>query len=170
MKTNIIFLDIDGVLNSERSIGRLDPIPIKRIANLCKNTNSKVIISSSWRWATWETTYSELNRHLELRPILKYCIGQTPRFKVLKNRGDEIEFVKAYLYDEKNILEGQYYNIELLFELDVQDRYVFGNYLIIDDEKYGLENSIRDLLLVSNYTGFTIANYEEAKKRLLRRS
>lgn len=65
---NIIFLDIDGVLNHElwyeqldkmdisrkdpnlsREDKDIDPSKIKLLNDLCKTTKSKVVISSSWR-------------------------------------------------------------------------------------------------------------------------
>lgn len=60
----IIFLDIDGVLNSTRScvanggFGRifdhdswkeLDPVAVKLIAHVAKETGAEVVLSSSWR-------------------------------------------------------------------------------------------------------------------------
>lgn len=52
----ILFLDIDGVLNSLSSVlalgdpnHHLDPVCIKLIERLCKETDAKIVISSAWR-------------------------------------------------------------------------------------------------------------------------
>ena len=50
----IIFLDIDGVLNSEtydknRTAGAIDPECAKRLNRIIKETNADIVISSSWK-------------------------------------------------------------------------------------------------------------------------
>lgn len=54
--TPIVFLDIDGVLNSLGSVLalgnpslHLDPVSIGLVARLCKETDAKIVVSSSWR-------------------------------------------------------------------------------------------------------------------------
>ena len=66
MKNNIIFLDVDGVLNSHLYVEQykdkrgewlnlsqreqnLDPKAVKMLDQLCKDTNSKIVLSSTWR-------------------------------------------------------------------------------------------------------------------------
>lgn len=70
MKSSVIFLDIDGVLNSKKYctemfektrrckledlkpnslIREMDPEIIKRVAKLASETNSSVVLSSSWK-------------------------------------------------------------------------------------------------------------------------
>lgn len=57
---NIIFLDVDGVLNSARSFtaykdrednicDALDPIAVEMIKLLCKECNAKIVWCSTWR-------------------------------------------------------------------------------------------------------------------------
>ena len=53
---NIIFLDIDGVLNNLGSVAAfgnpskyLDPVSIGLIAKLCEQAPAQIVISSSWR-------------------------------------------------------------------------------------------------------------------------
>jgi len=52
--TNIIFLDVDGVLNSAESIGKrgvhLDAVKVALVRKICQKTNARVVISSSWRY------------------------------------------------------------------------------------------------------------------------
>lgn len=60
----ILFLDFDGVLNSERTFqalggypddfrpaerAKFDPVAIALIAKLCRETGAKIVVSSAWR-------------------------------------------------------------------------------------------------------------------------
>lgn len=58
MKNRIIFLDIDGVLNSQdwfcsddpnRGKGNFDPIAINRLNWVIEETDAKIVLSTSWR-------------------------------------------------------------------------------------------------------------------------
>lgn len=59
MAAKLIFLDIDGVLNSIRSAaafstplrGDLDPVAVRLLANLQRSTKAEIVISSTWRKA-----------------------------------------------------------------------------------------------------------------------
>lgn len=54
---NVIFLDIDGVLTTARTsiayneacIKTLDPVSVKMIASICRQSNMKICICSNWR-------------------------------------------------------------------------------------------------------------------------
>ena len=72
---NIIFLDIDGVLNNKdtfitqekcfvetgKELLEIDPVMVKRLAQIVKRTNSQIVISSSWRCG-WEPKYEKCSR------------------------------------------------------------------------------------------------------------
>jgi hypothetical protein len=52
----VLFLDIDGVLNSLGSVlalgdpsHHLDPVSIGLLARVCKETDAQIVVSSSWR-------------------------------------------------------------------------------------------------------------------------
>lgn len=50
----IIFLDIDGVLNTHKSIGRfgfdfIDHILVALVARIIEETQAKIVLSSTWR-------------------------------------------------------------------------------------------------------------------------
>lgn len=102
-----LFLDIDGVLNSTRSvvsinpndtalwlhrnlkhreieIKRLDPVALGLIRNLCAETNTEIVLSSSWRIGLGSVI--ELATTLDL-PI----VSTTPILGGDRCRGDEIE-------------------------------------------------------------------------------
>lgn len=101
---NIVFLDIDGVLNyTEWYIyprnelkSDLDPFCIERIKVLCRITNSKIVISSDWRYSTGYKKLLKDNDFIEL------IIDKTPEhmFDVSqedKSRGSEIQHWMIYL-------------------------------------------------------------------------
>lgn len=77
---NIVFLDIDVVLNyTEWYIcprnelkSDLDPFCIERIKVLCRITNSKIVISSDWRYSTGYKKLLKDNDFIEL------IIDETP--------------------------------------------------------------------------------------------
>ena len=102
----VIFLDIDGVLNSEDYAKRyhkehlrekgyhifVDPDAVELVKELCEETNCKIIISSSWRGFTLKDTIADLNGYRDLQPLTKYIIGVTPR-SAERHRGKEIEML-----------------------------------------------------------------------------
>ena len=58
----IIFLDIDGVLNEEKSRSRclgykgIDDKKVENLANIVKATNAKIVLISTWK-DDWRKTY-----------------------------------------------------------------------------------------------------------------
>lgn len=93
----VLFLDVDGVLNSTRSAVGLGGIPhdtapeqmglfdltaLGLIRNLCKETGASIVLSSTWRLSRNPV---EMGRALSL-PI----IDKTPHFGYSKCRGTEI--------------------------------------------------------------------------------
>lgn len=50
---NIIFLDVDGVLNSERSLkanqGYIDPAAVENLKTIVDATGARIVLTSSWR-------------------------------------------------------------------------------------------------------------------------
>lgn len=87
----IVFLDIDGVLNSEDFYRRHDPIPsppldpvaIARLDRLCAASGAAVVLSTAWRGEP------RLLGWLRERGFHGVIIGQTPRLGRVE-RGDEI--------------------------------------------------------------------------------
>jgi hypothetical protein len=153
---NIIFLDIDGVLNCElhyqsknfadhkitKKEGKLDyykiqicPERISWFNDLCKENNCVVVISSIWRMGkTIE----------ELQEVMNYCggtfkvIGKTPHTGY--ERGTEIS-----KWLEENIkpdTHGCHY-------------FDFHSYAIIDDDSDMLLNQRNHFFQTDNYSGLT---------------
>lgn len=92
----IIFLDIDGVLNSGEYVRKnnirglmgtegIDPEAVTRLNQIVEATGAVVVVSSSWRFGTPLPT---LDHYLTKRGFLGYIIGATPVLP--SERGDEI--------------------------------------------------------------------------------
>lgn len=67
---NIIFLDIDGVLNNYSLIRNygldyIDNEMVKILKHIVENTNSKIVLSSTWRLKTKDKLLVESNLALE---------------------------------------------------------------------------------------------------------
>ncbi len=153
---NIIFLDIDGVLNCELFFAgrskqceeeisdRITKLNFYKrhiceqrmtwLNELCEETNSLVVISSSWRIGKTVE---------ELREILNYCganfniIDKTPQLGF--ERGVEISVW----------LKG---NCKNVIGIDHRD---FNNYAIIDDDSDMLLNQGPNFFQTDNYSGLT---------------
>lgn len=117
LETRIVFLDVDGVLNStawyksrggliaavmqtdctmeEHARTQLDPAAIERVNVLCERTGALVVVSSTWRGNMFRLT-------LGLRPHRRFeIIDKTPRLDT--DRGLEIQ---AWM-DRHNVMAEQ---------------------------------------------------------------
>lgn len=117
----VIFLDIDGVLNTERYVieqykktgkphsthhSEFDPICMENLKDFIKQTDAYIVISSSWRLGNhktdkgWKTLINRFNTY----GLLDRIIGCTPclddQYKDMCCRGHEIQ---KWLDDNKNI-------------------------------------------------------------------
>ncbi len=149
----IIFLDIDGVLNSddyiERQINRgihclvgteiLDTCARDRLKLfLSENLDVKLVISSSWRWWDVKTTKEKFMK-TRMCTLVPYIVGVTPRFFSNRSRGREIDF-----YIKKHHIK---------------------DYVIIDDEDYDIHQ--KDHLVQTTYEhGLTEEHYKDIKRIL----
>ena len=148
---NIIFLDVDGVLNSYNKLieiynktgkphsGSNFPFDEKCLENikiLVEETNAKIVITSTWR--KYENDMEILFNELKKYDLDKQVIGYTPIIN--KKREEEI--------------------IEYLNKLDIK-----VNFIIIDDIRD--RGSLNDRLVVTSpKTGFTEENMKNAIKIL----
>jgi hypothetical protein len=140
---NIIFLDIDGVLNcqtfyEDRHKGLYDkklkicPKRMEWFNKLCEETKAKVVISSTWRLG--RTTEQLINMFKEYGGTFE-IIDRTPNLKHEGCvRGNEINI---WIEKNKDLLECEYYN--------------FHSYAIIDDDS--------DMLLQQQYNFFQTDDY-----------
>lgn len=137
---NIIFLDIDGVLNSKRKLIEIynkthkshsgynypfDEKCLEYLKLLVEKTNSKIVITSSWR-KTKEGIIL-LNKTLKEYNLDKYIIGYTP----ILNTKREIEIIE-YLKTLKEIPN------YIILDDDIKDLESLSSYLIKTDKFYGL--------------------------------
>ena len=95
----ILFLDIDGVLNSAKWLQgkprktwpfeHIDPAAVQLLNRIVRETSCKIVISSSWRVLT---PFRSLGMVLACRgfEFASHIIGQTPRHG-FDNRGMEIQ-------------------------------------------------------------------------------
>lgn len=90
MIDKVLFLDIDGVLNSNKSIDLaiyLEPGRIKLLNNIIEQTKCEVVISSTWRL---ENGPLQLEKLLTQAGYKWYILGYTPTIPD-RERGTEIK-------------------------------------------------------------------------------
>lgn len=150
---NIIFLDIDGVLNSvdsaiafyewmpkgtrEQSEDKLDKVSIGLLRKLCMVTDAKIVISSTWRMGRVKEDFEEIFKRYGWVDFPYY--GQTIIGYILfdigsRTRGHEIQH---WLKEHPEII----------------------NYAIIDDDSDMLPNQLKNFVHVSNINGFRSKHY-----------
>ena len=148
---NIIFLDIDGVLNSHRKLKEVydrthrphsgynypfDEICLNNLKRLVEITNSKLVITSTWRKD--QEGKNKIIETLKEYELDHHIIGYTPILHT--SRGKEI---KEYL----STLEEQ------------------PNFIILDDDT-DMEDLIDYLIKTNIQVGLTSDNTEEAIMKL----
>lgn len=147
---NVIFLDIDGVLTSARTciaynekvLRRFDPIAVKLLATICKQSDMKICISSTWRIErpNREDFIIEFGFNGGL-PLIKYLVkGESWRTPILPS-GNREEEINQWLADhpEANIrvaIDDDYLGSSLISS-QVQpltfEGFSFQNYLEVVD-------------------------------------
>ena len=153
----VIFLDIDGVLNSEEfaiwcrdfpdfikngGSNWVDPNAVKMIEDICKDYDVKLVISSSWRTWDLESTIEEFNRYKSLCKLTPYIVGITPRntdYYVREDRGEEIQH---YLDTHPEI----------------------ENYCIIDDDNDMLDSQRDNFVRTNSIHGLTIYDCDKIRE------
>jgi hypothetical protein len=154
----IIFLDIDGVLNTEKHIiyqvdnkmcngheaqFNFDPVAMSNLRELVIKTDANVVISSSWRIGIekGDPYWSAILDNFAKYHVPTQIIGFTPILN--KQRGDEI---RKWLEDNKEL------NIE--------------SFVILDDDSDMCEFTNTHLAKCSWKNGFTDDVKEKALKIL----
>lgn len=153
----VIFLDIDGVLNSSDFFGRrhatgsteefgrhdLDPTPSALVQQLCHEAEAHIVISSVWRLAHRTTELRELLETVGIAP--KRVIGCTPQYPgPERERGTEIKGwmeVNSYIHD-------------------------IESYVVIDDNRVGGGIPNERLVLTKTELGFRPGDYQRALRIL----
>lgn len=162
MYNKIIFLDIDGVLNSDHwsktfinrirsgtvengENNQIDPNAVKLLYNLCKQENIGLVISSSWRGLTVDDTKNDFDHYTHLSNLNEFIIGITPRSKD-RFRGNEIQSWLEHYKDNDYVSAGLYIPGTL------SDPFSF---CILDDDTDMLDSQGMNFINVSNITGIT---------------
>lgn len=166
---NIIFLDIDGVLNSTlyhknplyqqqvkaledptdrhtRQLLSIDPQAVEVLNGLIEKTGAKIVISSTWRQSN---TLEELKAILFERGLKAEIISVTPVLHDFNVRGNEIY---KWMYENKDLIGQPYYE--------------FSTYVILDDDSDMLYWQKNNFILVDHYTGITPSTAYKAERIL----
>lgn len=127
----ILFLDIDGVLNSMRSeevtgkqktVENLDPVSLSLVQKVCEETDALICLSSNWRFRHY---ILDLGKKMDL-PI----IYQTPGSDNDDREGEINQFLNNFGKVEKYaILDDLDLKIDNLVRVDPQNGVSYENYL-----------------------------------------
>jgi hypothetical protein len=151
----IIFLDFDGVLNSENWYRRrfneidrdtaagnyplyeFDPLSIDQLNRIVKETDAKVVVSSTWRIGK---SVEELQKLLIAVGFAGEVIDTTPAFyaKGVDNNENRINYTTPrgceidWWLKEKG--KFQWINWSLEHQLEHLEKSIVKNYIILDDD------------------------------------
>lgn len=162
----IVFLGIDGVLNSEEWVDKcfssndvydLDPEAVNRLIKFLDNVNAKIVLSSSWRSINVQNTILKFSasNHGLIKKLIPYIIGVTPRFYKHIKRGNEIIYWMDMLSIDHNDLVKHGCILENV-ELSKNYRYV-----IVDDDSDMLRG--QNFVQTDFHTGLTDEDLNEMK-------
>lgn len=175
MKDNIIFLDIDGVLNCEQGFKNGEITygkthmnfyePSKKWLNkLIVETNAKIVISSTWRKSglkymkeVWEDENMEGNI-IGITPVLTLNTGE------YAPRGSEIKMYLNNILNFRNIFWSEEEQLKYMEKSNL------NNYTIIDDDSDMLYRQKNHFVHVKpspiNKAGFNEKHYTKGKEIL----
>lgn len=166
----VIFLDIDGVLNSEEwavrrfeemstdaiensyPYGEFDKKLVVNLNKIVRETNAKVVISSSWRQGR---TMEELQKILDNKGFIGEVIDMTPcmgaplGFGYTVPRGCEID----WWLEQKGKFQRINWSVEE--QLKYEQRATVKNYVILDDDSDMLYNQREHFVRTSWKFGLT---------------
>lgn len=144
---NIIFLDIDGVLNCQiyyqsSAFNKKDEHPYNQICRdrikwlniLCKDTDAKVVISSTWR-------HSGLDY---CKDVLTKCGADFDIIGITPSDNSRIRGVEIHQWLKENI-----------FILTGKHKSDFKTYAIIDDDSDMLLEQQHNFFHTDNFSGLT---------------
>jgi HAD domain in Swiss Army Knife RNA repair proteins len=148
---DVLFLDIDGCLNSAKYIKRIDidfddpkyqidPDAVVRLNAITQLTGAKIVVSSTWRYA-FKGDLSKLQDCMASYNITGRVIGMTPEPELLTNsilyiaatRSDEIQAwlnnhndIDHYVIIDDETLDETLsaHHVQPLFESGLQDHHV----------------------------------------------
>ena len=162
----VVFLDIDGVLNSEASLMEDDSLEEALILNLkelVEKTGAEIILSSSWR-----VLFNSLRRLMDrLGKVGLHISGLTPdgvSWKWIENHNLK---PSAKYRDTYTNWEGKKIDITTDRGAEIfkwlSDHKEVESFVILDDEDFDIKNYFPDKLIKTNFkTGLTKENVEKA--------
>ena len=151
MSNTVIFLDMDGVLQSPRycvAIGEtgllsaLEPAAMHMLRNLVVESDAKIVLSSSWRLG--------MDNPSTIKKIFQCC-----GFKAL---------AAAFHDDWKTRYISGYRGDEIADWLSNHPE--ISNYLILDDDSDMLESQKEHFVQTDHMNGFLLEHYDQARKIL----
>lgn len=94
--SKIIFLDIDGVINTELSrYVKFDNVAMGNLEWVIKNTGAKIVVSSSWRDADFQRMFNNFKEHGCTDFIIENIIGITIRGYNHVIKGSQLPIVRG---------------------------------------------------------------------------
>lgn len=163
----VIFLDIDGVLNSDRTLYEsisLEDDLILNLKTLIDNTGAKIILSSSWR--AIPEAIAELMDKLDKFGLV--ISGMTCN-------GVDLDWIERYEFDvTKKYLDTRFdydENKQIKITHDrgaeifrwLSDHKEVESFVILDDEDFDIKNYFPDKLIKTNFkTGLTKEDVKKA--------
>lgn len=165
----IIFLDIDGVLNSvdfaERNYKEtgkglfmydfLDPFAVDSMKKfLDKHPDIRLVISSSWRYGDVHETV-DFFRSNGMSPLADYVIGDTPR-SYSGERGKEIQWFMEHI------------GTDVMGDFIIDNDIKVDRYVIVDDEDFDMLDFQKEnhLVKIDSLHGITNNDYDKIEKIL----
>lgn len=120
--TKYIFLDIDGVLNSEHTFGKkisesISNLYLENLRKIVEETDAKLVLSSSWRVYFGENV-------------------NDPRNSLSINLVKSLAKHNLKLYSSTPFVKGQFSNERGLEIKTYIDQHKITDYVIIDDEEF----------------------------------
>ena len=179
----IIFLDIDGVMNSDQynryrykyhlhddKYGEIDARECHRMVRFCEKYGIKLVISSTWRNGnSWKETYDEFiregmedlpYRHHGMKYLAPYIVGTTPYCKS-RHRGTEIQYFIDIMNDHL-LGDGKFKDYWKIHK----EPFIIEKYCIVDDDNDMLENQLENFVQTDYMVGITKKDYDKIRKIL----
>ena len=145
MIKNIIFLDIDEVVCTNRSryiydrMSALDEISCRFLLKLCEESNCKIVIHSSWRFHEEGINLflEELNRTLP--ELLEYIMGDSLKRVTNPKIYDRLESINDWLfkYNEEEHVANYIIIDDYPLEFNKDTEYLMENFIKIEDPNVG---------------------------------
>ena len=167
----VIFLDVDGVLNSTNSLHEdesLEDALVLRLKKIVNATGAKLILSSSWRelWTAVRKLMDKLDKYdMHLSGMTGH--GVSLEFVAKKGFTPTERYIYVYYNYETGMKEKAVYDrgAEIAWWLDNHDG--IESFVILDDDSYDIKSYYPDNLVNTSFkTGLTDNDVEKSIKIL----